>query len=50
MLSQILSALLPAIITMMLGYFASWHHDFSQDEVPTINRMVLTYALPLRLW
>ena len=50
MLSQILSALLPAIITIMLGYFAAWHHDFSQDEVPTLNRMVLTYALPLALF
>ncbi|MEM8573515.1 MAG: AEC family transporter [Pseudomonadota bacterium] len=50
MLEQILSALLPAIITIMLGYFAAWHHDFSQDEVPTFNRMVLTYALPLALF
>ncbi len=50
MLSQILSALLPAIITIMLGYFAAWHHDFSQDEVPTLNRMVLNYALPLALF
>ncbi|MDJ0513925.1 MAG: AEC family transporter [Methyloceanibacter sp.] len=50
MLEQILSALLPAIITIMLGYFAAWHHDFSQDEVPTLNRMVMTYALPLALF
>lgn len=50
MLGQILSALLPAIITIMLGYFAAWHHDFSQDEVPTLNRMVMTYALPLALF
>lgn len=50
MLGQILSALLPAIITIMLGYFAAWHHDFSQDEVPTLNSMVMTYALPLALF
>ncbi|ODR98905.1 hypothetical protein AUC68_06950 [Methyloceanibacter methanicus] len=50
MLGQILSALLPAIITIMLGYFAAWHHDFSKSEVPTLNRMVMTYALPLALF
>jgi malonate transporter len=50
MLGQILSALLPAISTIMLGYFAAWHHDFSQDEVPTLNRMVMAYALPLALF
>ena len=50
MIGQILSALLPAIITIMLGYFAAWHHDFSQSEVPTLNRMVMTYALPLALF
>jgi len=50
MLGEILGALLPAIITILLGYFAARHHDFSQNEVPTLNRMVMTYALPLALF
>lgn len=50
MFAEIIGALLPAIITILLGYFAAWHHDFSQSEVPTLNRMVMTYALPLALF
>ena len=50
MLEKILGALLPAIITILLGYFAAWHHDFSQKEVPTLNRMVMHYALPIALF
>ncbi|MEM7191696.1 MAG: AEC family transporter [Pseudomonadota bacterium] len=50
MIGQVLSALLPAIVTIMIGYFAAWHHDFTQDDVPTLNRMVMTYALPLALF
>jgi len=50
MLEKILGALLPAVITMLLGYFAAWHHDFQQKEVPTLNKMVMTYALPLSLF
>lgn len=50
MLEKILGALLPAIITILLGYFAARHHDFSQKEVPTLSRMVMGYALPLSLF
>jgi predicted permease len=50
MFEKILGALLPAIITILLGYFAARHHDFSKSEVPTLNRMVMTYALPLALF
>lgn len=50
MLQKILGALLPAVITILLGYFAARHHDFSQKEVPTLNRMVMSYALPLSLF
>ncbi len=50
MLEKILGALLPAVITIVLGYFAAWHHDFKQEEVPTLNKMVMTYALPLSLF
>lgn len=50
MLEKILGALLPAIITILLGYFAARHHDFSQKEVPTLSRMVMGYALPASLF
>jgi len=50
MLEKILGALLPAVITILLGYIAAWHHDFEQKEVPTLNRMVMSYALPLSLF
>lgn len=50
MLEKILGALLPAVITILLGYFAARHHDFKQKEVPTLNKMVMTYALPLSLF
>ncbi|MGH6734653.1 MAG: AEC family transporter [Methyloceanibacter sp.] len=50
MLEKILGALLPAVITILLGYFAARHHDFKQKEVPTLNKMVISYALPLSLF
>ena len=50
MFEKILGALAPAVITILLGYFAARHHDFSQKEVPTLSRMVMTYALPLSLF
>jgi malonate transporter and related proteins len=50
MFEKILGALLPAVITILLGYFAARHHDFQQKEVPTLNRMVFSYALPLSLF
>jgi malonate transporter len=50
MLQKILGALLPAVITILLGYIAARRHDFEQKEVPTLNKMVMTYALPLSLF
>ncbi|MDB5538844.1 MAG: transport protein, partial [Devosia sp.] len=50
MLETIVLALLPAITTMALGYFAARHHDFGLQDVPTLIRMVMTYALPINLF
>jgi malonate transporter and related proteins len=50
MLGKILGALLPAVITIVLGYFAARHHDFGEEDVPVLNRMVISYALPLSLF
>lgn len=44
------AALLPAIITIMLGYLAARHHDFQPADASTLNRMVMTYALPIALF
>jgi len=50
MLEAIGAALLPAIITIMLGYLAARHHDFQPRDASTLNRMVMTYALPIALF
>lgn len=50
MLSTVIGALLPIVITLGLGYLAGWHHDFTGDQAATLNRMVMLYALPLSLF
>lgn len=50
MLDTIITALLPIVVTLMLGYLAGWERSFSQDQASTLNRMVMLYALPLMLF
>ncbi|TXG82529.1 MAG: permease [Thermomicrobiales bacterium] len=50
MFSTIISALLPVVLTMLLGYLAGRHHDFSSDQAAVLNRLVLLYALPADLF
>ncbi|MFQ1062764.1 AEC family transporter [Bordetella trematum] len=50
MLETIITALLPIVVTLMLGYFAGWERSFSQDQATVLNRMVMLYALPLMLF
>src|ERR1700741_1867470 len=50
MLDIILSALLPMVVTFLLGFVAAWRHDFGSKDAPTLNRMVLRYAVPLALF
>jgi malonate transporter and related proteins len=50
MLSTVLGALLPVVVTILLGFVAAWHHDFSAKEASTLNRMVLLYAVPMGLF
>jgi malonate transporter and related proteins len=50
MIEAVGAALLPPIITIMLGYFAARHHDFQPRDASTLNRMVMTYALPIALF
>jgi predicted permease len=48
--STVLNALLPVVLTLLLGYLAGWHHDADTDVAAVLNRIVLTYALPLALF
>src|ERR1700752_1706752 len=48
--NTILSALLPMVVTFLLGFVAAWRHDFGSKDAPTLNRMVLLYAVPLALF
>src|SRR6202789_4686053 len=50
MLNTILSALLPIVVTFLLGFVAAWHHDFGPTDAQILNRMVLRYAVPLVLF
>jgi malonate transporter len=50
MLNTILSALLPMVVTFLLGFVAAWHHDFVTKDAFVLNRMVLVYAVPLALF
>ena len=46
----IFSALLPIVITFLLGISAAWRHDFGADQAQSLNKMVMNYALPLTLF
>ena len=50
MASTIITALLPIVVTMLLGFFAGWHTDFVEEQANVLTRMVLLYALPLNLF
>src|SRR6201996_2121982 len=50
MLDTILSALLPMVVSFLLGFVAAWRHDFGLKDASTLNRMVLQYAVPLALF
>jgi malonate transporter len=50
MLNTVVAALLPIVVTLLLGYFAGWHHDFDIGQARVLNRMVMFYTLPLSLF
>jgi malonate transporter and related proteins len=50
MTSAIIGALLPIVVTLLLGFAAGWHHDFDVKQASILNRMVMLYALPLSLF
>ena len=50
MLNIILSALLPMVVTFLLGIVAVWRKAFASKDASILNRMVLLYAVPLALF
>jgi hypothetical protein len=46
-MGTVIGALLPLIVTLGLGVFAAWRHEFSAEQAAVLNRMVLLYAVPL---
>jgi malonate transporter and related proteins len=50
MISTIIGALLPTVVTLLLGLVAGWHHDFDAKKATVLNSMVMLYALPLSLF
>lgn len=49
-ITLIIAALLPIVVTLLLGFLAGWHHDFDSGQGTILNRMVMLYALPLTLF
>ena len=49
-LDTILGALLPMVVTFLLGFVASWRRTFGPKDASILNRMVLVYAVPLALF
>jgi malonate transporter and related proteins len=49
-LTTIVGALLPMVVSFLLGFVAAWRHDFGSKDASTLNRMVLQYAVPLALF
>jgi hypothetical protein len=45
MLDTILGALLPMVVTFLLGFAAAWRHDFEPKDASILNRMVLRCAV-----
>jgi predicted permease len=46
----ILTALLPVIVTVGIGYVSGMHHDFAWDQAGILTKAVMLYALPLNLF
>ena len=50
MINLIISALLPVIIILAIGYIAGVHKDFDKSDANKFNGLVMTYTLPLLLF
>jgi malonate transporter and related proteins len=50
MLETMLGALLPLVVTFLLGFWAARRGEFGPKDGAVLNRMVLRYAVPLMLF
>lgn len=50
MLGTIITAVLPMVVTLMIGFFAGWRRLFDPNEATVLNRVVLLFALPMLLF
>lgn len=50
MLTTLLLAILPIVVTLGLGALAGWRQEFSVDTSNSLIQLVMTYALPLSLF
>lgn len=50
MIMTILMVTLPIVITLLFGFIAAWRHDFNNKDATVLNRMVLTYAVPMSIF
>ena len=50
MLETIVEAILPMVVTFLLGFVAACRGDFGPKDAAILNRMVLLYAVPLMLF
>ena len=46
----IINALLPVFVTLLIGYLAAWRHDEDGKTATALNKMVMTFTLPLVLF
>lgn len=46
----ILGAILPVIITVLIGYISGKRKDFNWQQAGDINKIVMLYALPLSIF
>jgi malonate transporter len=50
MLETIVEAIVPMVVTFLLGFVAAFRGDFGPKDAAILNRMVLLYAVPLMLF
>jgi len=50
MLNTVIGALLPIVVTLVLGFYAAWRKDFNMGQASVLNRMVMLYALTMSLF
>ncbi len=50
MVEKLISALLPVMVTLLIGYYAGIRKDFSNTQAENINKIVMNYTLPMSLF